>query len=66
MAFAAGRRQGCPGGVVAEGFLDALRGWVLSDALVDRDGLLQLGGACACVAVLEVAAAEALEGACFL
>ncbi len=51
--------------MVVEGLLDAAGGGG-SDALVDRQGLPQAGGALAGVAVLEVAAADAFQGACFL
>jgi hypothetical protein len=54
-----------PGVLVAEGLLDAAGGGG-SDALVDRQGLPQAGGALAVVAVLEVAAADAFQGACFV
>ncbi len=50
--------------VVAEGFLD-LPGAGSSDALVDRQCLPQVRGGLAAVAVLEVATADALQGACF-
>ena len=45
--------------------LDAL-GAGCSDALVDTECLPQVADACACVAVLEVAAADAFQCACFL
>lgn len=45
--------------------LDALGGGG-SDALVNRQCLVQVGGAFAGVAVLEVAVADAFQGACFL
>ena len=51
--------------VAAEVFLDALRIGG-SDALVDRQCLPQLGGTFAGVAVLDMAAADAFQGACFL
>lgn len=54
-----------PGVIVGEGLLDAAAGEG-SYALVDRQGLPQAGGALAGVAVLEVAAADAFQGACFL
>jgi hypothetical protein len=51
--------------VAAEVFLDALR-IEGSDALVDRERLSPLGGTFAGVAVLDMAAADAFQGACFL
>ena len=51
--------------MVAEGVLDAAGGGG-SDALVDRQGLPQAGGGLAVVAVLEVAAADSFQGACFV
>ena len=51
--------------LVAEGFLD-LPGTGRSDALIDRQCLPQVPGGLAAVAVVEVAAADALQGACFL
>jgi hypothetical protein len=54
-----------PGVLVAEGLLDAAGGGG-SDALVDRQGLPQAGGALAGVAVAQVAAAGPFEGSCFL
>src|SRR5215831_12535958 len=50
--------------VVLEGLLDA-PGFGGSDALIDRQCLPQLRGAFAAVAILEVAAADALQGARF-
>jgi hypothetical protein len=47
-----------------EGFLDA-PGAGCSDALVDGESLSQAGDAFAGVAVLEVAEADAFQGACF-
>ena len=51
--------------VVAEGFL-GLPGTGSSDALVDRQCLTQVRGGLAAAAVVEVAVADALQGACFL
>jgi hypothetical protein len=48
-----------------EGFLDAPGGGG-SDALVDRQCLLEAGGSVADVLVLQVAAAGAFQGPCFL
>jgi hypothetical protein len=48
-----------------EGFPDAL-GAEGSDALVDRQCLLQVGGSFADVAVLKLAVADAFQSACFL
>jgi hypothetical protein len=50
--------------MAAEGLPDALGGGG-SDALVDGQCLLQVGGAFAGVMVLEVAVADAFQGACF-
>jgi hypothetical protein len=70
MALAAsGRwREFCCDGcqpVKFEGFSDALGGGG-SDALVDRERLLQAGGGFAGIAVLEMAVADAFQSACFL
>ena len=69
MAFAvAGRWLGLGGGgqlVVLEGLLDSPGGGG-ADALVDRQCLPSVGGGVAGVAVLEQAAAETFQGACFL
>ena len=51
--------------VAAEGFLD-LPGTGSSNALIDRQCLPQVRGGLAAVTVLEVGAADALQGACFL
>jgi hypothetical protein len=51
--------------VLAEGFLDSPGGGG-TDALVDRECLLQVGGSLAGVTVLEVALAKSFQGACFL
>jgi hypothetical protein len=51
--------------VPAQGFLDALGGGA-SDALVDRQGLLEVGSGVAGMRVLEVAVADSLQGPCFL
>ena len=51
--------------VVAEGFLD-LPGTGRSDALIDRQCLPQVRGGLTAVAVVEVTAADALQGACLL
>ena len=68
-AFTGSRWLGLGGGgcqlVVSEGFLDAL-GAGGADALVDRQGLPQVRGGVAGVAVLQVAVAESFQGACFL
>ena len=51
--------------VVSDGFLDSPCGGG-TDALVDRECLLQVRGALAGVAVLEVGPAESFQGACLL
>jgi len=51
--------------VSAQGFLDAL-GTGASDALVDREGLLEVGSGVAGVDVVEVAAADSFQGPCLL
>src|SRR5262249_21196554 len=50
--------------VLPQGFLDA-RGAGGADALVDRECLLQVGGALAGVAFLKVALADSFQGECF-
>ena len=50
---------------VAEGFLGPA-GTGSSDALIDRQCLPQVRGGLAAAAVVEVAVADALQGACFL
>src|SRR5215475_14483128 len=68
IACTAGSRWFRGGGcepVLVEGFLDAPRGGG-SDALVDRECLLQVGGGLAGIAVVEVAVADAFQGPCFL
>jgi hypothetical protein len=50
--------------MVMQGFLDSLRGGG-ADALVDRQCLPQVRGGLAGVAVLQMAAAESFQGACF-
>ena len=50
--------------MIQEGLLDAL-GAGGSDALVDGECLLQVGGAVLIVAVFEAAAADSFQGACF-
>jgi hypothetical protein len=57
--------SGCPHVMAEQYLLDAL-GAGCSDALVDTEGLPQASDACGCVAVLEVAAADAFQGARFL
>ena len=51
--------------MVVEGLLDAAGGGG-ADALVDRQCLLQAGGALAGMAVVEVAVADSFQGACFV
>ena len=58
-------RAGCEP-VLLEGFLDALGGGMGSDALVDGECLLQVHRGLAGVAVVEVAAADAFQGARFI
>jgi hypothetical protein len=50
--------------VLAQGFLDAPGGGGASDALVDRERLLEWSGGLGGVAVAEVAVADAFQGAC--
>jgi hypothetical protein len=57
--------SGGPDVMAQQYLLDAL-GTGCSDALVDTECLPQVSDACACVAVLEVATADAFQGACFL
>ena len=52
--------------LAGHGLLDALSGGGGPDGLVDGQRLLQAGGAFAGVAVLEIAAADTLQGSCFL
>jgi hypothetical protein len=52
--------------VLLEGFLDAPGAGVGSDALVDGECLLQVHRGLAGVAVVEVAVADAFQGACFV
>src|SRR5580704_15734007 len=56
--------SGCCHVMIREGLLNA-PGAGGSDALVDGERLLQVGGAFLIVAVLEVAAADSFQGACF-
>jgi len=56
------RSAGCEP-VLLEGFLDAPGGGMGSDALIDGECLLQVGGGLAAVPVVEVAAAGSFEGA---
>ena len=59
------RRAGCEL-VLLQGFLDTPGGGVGSDALVDGECLLQVRRGLAGVAVVEVAVADAFQGARFL
>ena len=59
------RRAGCEP-VLLEGFLDVPGGGMGSDALVDGECLLQVHCGLAGVAVVEVAVADAFQGARFL
>ena len=61
MGFWVGRCQF----VVSDGFLDPPCGGG-TDALVDREGMLQVRGGLAGVAVLQVGLAESFQGACLL
>lgn len=62
--MAAREGSGCRRVAAGEGVLDAL-GAGGSDVLVDGERLFQVGGGFMSVAVLEVAAADSFQGACF-
>ena len=51
--------------MLAQGVLDALGGWS-ADAMIDGECLPHVGGSLAGVAVMEVAVADSVQGACFL
>ena len=65
MLFLGGLCWGWREAVPAQGFLDAL-GAGASDALVDREGPLEVGGGVAGFGVAQVTVADSLQGPCLL